>query len=981
MPVNQSNNGKNINSQTLETEGNSEVEKVSQVVLESETKKQSDLDSGDRQKELIEIEETSDRDSISPRLKIKITTLIGSAVVLPILAVGTATYYFGSQAIDEQIASARRSNIGIVQTELVRQQNLLTALLIGTGTTALVAGAIAVSGTKRLIDGLDGQSEISTSDQTQVDESVPDFSWQKKVFQATVEEVRRDLNCDRVVVYSLDRHQYGVIVAESVVADYTHAIGRKIDNPLETKYLDRYGNDRVKAIDDIERSNLSPDEREQLKQLQVKANLVTPIVFQERLLGLLVAHQCSAPRKWQQSEIDLLHRTAEKASLTIENALVSDRLIDLETKTERESKYTYCFNDAVRHIHRTLEPDKILEIGVEEVHRILKCDRVVVYSLEQDKYGVVIAESVSPDRSRALNKAIKDLDLYRDGKVRAINNIYEAQLSQGYIEQLETLEVKANLVTPILNADKLFILVAHQCDRPRNWQDYEIRWMSSIATQIGFALDNARVLAEFATVRDRAEIERKWTYYFDDVVRHIRQSLESKDILNISVEEVHRVLKCDRVVVYSLQQDNYGMVIAESVSAGRSRAENKTIADLDMYRDGRVRAIDNIYEAQLSLGYIEQLEALEVKAELVTPIVFQGKSVLVAHQCDRQRNWLDYEIRWMSSVATQVGFALDNAILLKKLQHNERSTQLLNDFSWKISQAADKELLNTAVEQVRKIIKLDRAVVYQFDLEGRATVMAESVGSGYPQASLLKEYLTEESKNSPQVEAIADIHKSNLSDRYLKQLELLGVKATITAPILRDKQLFGLLIGHQCQQPRSWSQQETNLFTQLALQTGSILDRVKLQEELILRKNSQSERNYSQLNNQVQTNSTIIVKPTEIEKLDLLEPDLYKMLGTLHDLRNSDRQIKRVEPTQLSIEEITVEAEEIIDLENNSELATITGEFVEKLPASSQVINLNQSEGDITELSDRISQQSLFVTESFQKLAILAKQLSEKDKK
>ena len=973
MPVNQSNNGKNINSQ-FEINANSEAGTRSQVVLESD-KKQSDLNNSDRQKELI-IEESSDRNSISPRLKVKITTLIGSAVILPILAVGTACYYFTHQAIDKQIVWARRSNLVVAQTELVRQKNLLTALLIGTGTTALVAGAIAVSRTKKLIDS---ESRILTSEPSQIDKPELDLSWED-VFQATVEEVRRDLHCDRVIVYSLEDPADGAIVAESVVPGYTQAIDSKIDN-LETKYLEYYDNERVRVIDNIEGSNLNSEEREQLKQLEVKASLVTPIVFRGRLLGLLVAHQCSAPRKWQQSEINLLHRTAQKAGLTIENALVSDRITHLETKTEKASKYADYFDDVVRHIHQALEPDKILDIGVEFVHRVLKCDRVVVYSLGQDNYGMVIAESVSAGRSRASNKTIADIDMYRDGRVHAINNIYEAQLSQGYIESLEALEVKAELVTPIVFQGKS-VLVAHQCDRQRNWLDYEIRWMSSIATQVGFALDNARVLAESATIRGRVETERKWTYYFDDAVRHIRQALEPDDILNVSVEFVHRVLKCDRVVVYSLGQDNYGMIIAESVSAGRSRALNKTLVKpetkLDSYRDGRVHAIDNIYQAQLSQGYIESLEALEVKAELVTPIVFQGKSVLVAHQCDRQRNWLDYEIRWMSSIATQVGFALDNAILLKKLQHDERSTQLLNDFSFKISRTANKsELLNTAVEQVRKIIKLDRAVVYQFDPE-RATVVAESVGSGYPQASL-NDYLTEEYReSSARIETIADIHKSNLSDRDVKQLESLGVKATITVPIIRNKQLFGLLIGHQCQQPRSWSQSETNLFTQFAWQIGLVLDRVKL-EELILRQNSQSDRDYTESNNLAQ-NSTTIAKTTDIEELDLLESDLYKMLGTLHDLRDGDRQIKRVEPTQLPIEEITVEAKEIIDLENNSETATIR-EFVEKLPASSQVINLNQSEEDISELSERISQQSLFVTESFQKLAILAKQLSEKDKK
>ncbi|MGL5077246.1 MAG: GAF domain-containing protein, partial [Waterburya sp.] len=84
-----------------------------------------------------------------------------------------------------------------------------------------------------------------------------------------------------------------------------------------------------------------------------------------------------------------------------------------------------------------------------------------------------------------------------------------------HIEQLESLEVKANLVTPILNEGKLFgLLVAHQCNQPRNWQDYEIRWVTQIATQVGFAVDNAKVLAASANIQTQAETERKWTHYF-----------------------------------------------------------------------------------------------------------------------------------------------------------------------------------------------------------------------------------------------------------------------------------------------------------------------------------------------------------------------------------------------------------------------------------------------------------------------------------
>ena len=76
-------------------------------------------------------------------------------------------------------------------------------------------------------------------------------------------------------------------------------------------------------------------------------------------------------------------------------------------------------------------------------------------------------------------------------------NIYDANMTDCYLEQLEKLEVKANLVAPILHEQKLFgLLIAHQCSEPRSWQQYEIRWLTQIAQQVGFALDNAELLKQ-----------------------------------------------------------------------------------------------------------------------------------------------------------------------------------------------------------------------------------------------------------------------------------------------------------------------------------------------------------------------------------------------------------------------------------------------------------------------------------------------------
>ena len=517
---------------------------------------------------------------------------------------------------------------------------------------------------------------------------------QEDILKASVKEVRQVLECDRVVVYSLNQDfRYGTVLAESVAAGWTRALGQKISDPcFEPTYRDKYLNGRVRAWNNIYEAGMTQCYVEQLEELEVKANLVAPIINEGKLFGLLVAHQCSDFRAWQQPEVRWVAQIATQVGFALDNAKLLADAKQLQHQLENEVKLTKYFTDATRYIRESLQQEDILEISVEEVRRVLECDRVVVYSLNENfRYGSVIAESVAPGWTRALNQEIDDpcfeptyRDKYRNGRVRAWSNIYEAGMTKCYIEQLEKLEVKANLVTPIISEGQLFgLLVAHQCSDFRDWQQPEIRWVTQIATQVGFALDNAELLADAKQLQHQVEDESKWTEYFTDAIQYIRESLKTEDILKASVKEVRRILECDRVVVYSLNQDlRYGSVLSESVAPGWTRALGKKIEDpcfeptyRDKYRNGRVRAWDNIYEAGMNKCHIEQLEDLEVKANLVTPIINEGElfGLLVAHQCSDFRQWQQPEIRWLAQIATQVGFALDNAKLLEQLQESNQT--------------------------------------------------------------------------------------------------------------------------------------------------------------------------------------------------------------------------------------------------------------------------------------------------------------------
>lgn len=89
----------------------------------------------------------------------------------------------------------------------------------------------------------------------------------------------------------------------------------------------KYSQGFTLAVDDVEHNYpTAPCLLDFLRQIQVRAKLVTPIQVQSRLWGLLIAHQCSGPRPWQDYEKSLLQRIGEHLAIAIYQAKLYQQL-------------------------------------------------------------------------------------------------------------------------------------------------------------------------------------------------------------------------------------------------------------------------------------------------------------------------------------------------------------------------------------------------------------------------------------------------------------------------------------------------------------------------------------------------------------------------------------------------------------------------------------------------------------------------------
>jgi two-component system, OmpR family, sensor histidine kinase VicK len=213
---------------------------------------------------------------------------------------------------------------------------------------------------------------------------------------------------------------------------------------------------------------------------------------------------------------------------------------------------------------------------------------------------------------------------------------------------------------------------------------------------------------------------------FSEVTLKIRQSLQLKEILHTTVTEVQRILQADRVLIYHVLADGTGKTISEAVLP-----DYPTLMDLEfpqevfpedyqqLYAHGRVRAIANVHDPAAGLAdcLVEFVDQFQIKAKLIVPIVQtlntnsqnQLWGLLIAHQCNSDRHWVDFELELMQQLADQISIALSQAQLLEHLEEVvEARTAELQDVNYNLQQEINVRMhaeatLRQREEQLRLI--------------------------------------------------------------------------------------------------------------------------------------------------------------------------------------------------------------------------------------------------------------------------------------
>lgn len=158
-------------------------------------------------------------------------------------------------------------------------------------------------------------------------------------------------------------------------------------------------------------------------------------------------------------------------------------------------------SDITRKVHESLDLDAVLQTTVQEVLQFLQTDRVLLFQLYSDGKGEVVTEAATPPWNALLSESYYDpclqeehLAPFRQGKIAVRPDIFDGTVEPCHADLLKAMQVRANLVVPILCNSQLWgMLLVHHCSGARQWRTVEVDLLKDIATQVGTALQQAEL--------------------------------------------------------------------------------------------------------------------------------------------------------------------------------------------------------------------------------------------------------------------------------------------------------------------------------------------------------------------------------------------------------------------------------------------------------------------------------------------------------
>ena len=447
---------------------------------------------------------------------------------------------------------------------------------------------------------------------------------------------------------------------------------------------------------------------------------------------------------------------------------------------------------------------------------------------------------------------------------KAVVHVADAAEQPGYADKSDPAAVAAVelggartiLAVPMMKEAELIGSFTVYRQEVRPFTDKQIGLLEGFAAQAVIAIENARLLTELRQRTDDLSQSLEQQTATADVLGVIsRSKFELQPILQSVVDTAARLCRAEQAVIFRLEDELYRFASGHGINSVYLEIERRnpiapgqgTVVGRAAMNKGVVRIddawSDPLYEKK------EDAQTGGVRSMIGVPLMREGEPIgVIALARGRVEPFADREIDLVSTFADQAVIAIENVRLFEAEQQRTRElTELLEqqtataDVLRVISSSPGdlQPVFSTMLENAVRICDAKFGNIYQRD--GELLHLAAAHNTPAALAELRRQTAIRPSGGMLRmIETKMPVHYADLaaSDFYkdgdpaaLSAVELGGVRAFLTVPMVKDDQLMGSFSLYR-QEVRPFTDKQIELVTSFAAQAVIAIENARLLTEL-----------------------------------------------------------------------------------------------------------------------------------------------------
>ncbi len=411
-----------------------------------------------------------------------------------------------------------------------------------------------------------------------------------------------------------------------------------------------------------------------------------PIIGSDRALGVIVLENYERDNAFGESDVRLLSTVAASMGVALENARLFDETQRLLKETEQRNAELAVINRIQEGMAAELDFQAIIDLVGDKLREVFNTGDIgirwhdaksnLTHYLYEYEHGVRLTLPSAPP---AVGGSWSKLVATRQPLV--VRNMADAQ-AMGINVMPGTDASRSAVTVPILGSDRVLgSIILENYEREDAFGESEVRLLTTVAASMGVALENARLFDETQRLLKETEQRAAELAVINSIQQGVAAELDFQAIVDLTGDKLREVLRTEdigirwfdderRTVHYLYEYEHGQRLTLESTTPTPERWESLT--------SRRTARVVNTAAEVAAMGIVPGTDS--AKAQVQVPIVGSDRVIggITVESFEREFAFSDSDVRLLTTVASSMGVALENARLFDETQRLLKETEQRN---------------------------------------------------------------------------------------------------------------------------------------------------------------------------------------------------------------------------------------------------------------------------------------------------------------